>query len=40
MKVTIKDIRAMSVIERQKKLVGLQDDFLKICSSKSMGGIM
>jgi large subunit ribosomal protein L29 len=40
MKVTIKDIRAMSVIERQKKLVGLQDDLLKIRSSKSMGGTM
>jgi large subunit ribosomal protein L29 len=40
MKVTIKEIRAMSDIEREKKLTSLRDDLLKIRSSKSMGSTM
>jgi ribosomal protein L29 len=40
MKLKIKDIRAMSQIEREKKLTSLRDDLLKIRSSKSMGGTM
>jgi large subunit ribosomal protein L29 len=40
MKLKIKDVRAMSQIEREKKLTSLRDDLLKIRSSKSMGGTM
>ena len=40
MDVSIKEIRAMSAIERDKKLTSLRDELLKIRSSKSMGGTM
>jgi large subunit ribosomal protein L29 len=40
MKLKVKDIRAMSAIEQEKKLQTLRDDLLKIRSSKSLGGTM
>jgi large subunit ribosomal protein L29 len=40
MKVKIKDIKAMSKIEREKKYSDLQEDLLKIRSSKSMGSTL
>jgi len=40
MKVKIKDVRAMSNIEREKKLHDLQEELLRIRSSKSMGSQM
>ncbi len=40
MDVSIKEIRAMSAIERDKKLTSLRDELLKIRSSKLMGGTM
>jgi len=40
MKIKIKDVNAMSKIERQKKYSDLQEELLKIRSSKSMGSTM
>ena len=40
MNIKIKDIKKMSAIEREKKLVDLRKELFKIRASNSMGGTM